>query len=68
MTAGVLAGVFVGGATSASAATHWSGNYPTKAACDRARIAHHDYGQRTTTCSVSYDRAGNRSYFFHWFS
>lgn len=69
LAAGLLAGAVVGGAaTSASAATHWSGNYATKKACELARISHHDYGQPTSACYSSYDRNGRLSYYFYWYS
>lgn len=67
--AGILAGgVSVGAATSASAATHWSGNYRTLAACNDARRSHADYGQATTSCYKSYDQRGRLSYHFYWYS
>lgn len=67
LTAGVLTGLLVSGATSASAASHWSGNYKSLKSCNTARIAHEDYGQPTTPCYSSYDRNGTKLWHFYWY-
>lgn len=67
--AGALAGtIAIAGASAASAATHWSGNYSTLKACEAARTAHADYGQSSTPCYKSYERNGSVTYYFYWFS
>lgn len=64
----MLAGTFVGvGATSASAAPHWSGNYSTKADCERMRDQYADYGHGSSPCYKTYNQNGSASYHFWWY-
>lgn len=57
----------VGAATTASAASHWSGNYPTLQKCNLGRLAYQDYGYRTSACYKDVERSGKVTYHFYWY-
>ena len=64
---GLAGAMIVGGASTASAATHWSGNYPTLSKCNLGRLAYQNYGYRTSSCYKSSGPSGT-SYHFYWYS